>query len=176
MRPLLKLIVGLVACFGTVSHASVWEWVEVHQPLLLNGLESRPSPYLVRIWPYAQEVEMTCWENRLYSDGEWKDQNAASLFGIVVSLPWEGAAGATAEDFQGKGMHGDTLRVLVDVSAASVPSGWPDAMLRSVVALTIDCARRNAGFAYPTPRFVDVSVAGRPDLADLSGTTVVPAE
>lgn len=158
------------------ARAEVSEWRSVSQPLFLGGFEIVDSPYLVRIWGYPQEVEMTTWENLLYVEGEWRDRNAASTFGLEVRLGIDDARGPrrTNADLWGLGMRGDTLAVRLDTENAEVPLGMPAEYLGQVVALTIECIRRNAlRYRNPKPRWLDLRVTGRPEFAGLSGVTLV---
>jgi hypothetical protein len=85
-RALLYAAVWFVVLGQAPAGAEVWQWFRISQPLMLNGLEIVDSPYLVRHWGYPQQVEMTAWENLLYTAGTWKDRNAASQFGLQVRL------------------------------------------------------------------------------------------
>ncbi len=166
--------VGLLLALCTSSaSASVWQWTEVYQPLLLDGVVIMRTPYRARVYPCAQEVLMTGWENRLSNNGEWTDQNVVSLFGIGIELVGPKPAGRTPEDFRGLGMHGDTLRVSVDVGALQLPTGWGQPQRREVVEKTVRCVRLNAGKAGSPPRFVDVQIVGAPEYAEFAGTTMV---
>jgi hypothetical protein len=115
----------------------------------------------------GQEVEMTCWENRVW-------HHDPSSKGVVNRATQENLAFAAGLKVSVDGMRSwpsrsDTIYATVDASRLSGPkrvTQWADT---AVVAAVVECMRANAGQYAGHVRFLVVRVEGPAELAHYSG-------
>jgi hypothetical protein len=131
---------------------------KVYQPFdLPDGIFVSPVTYTGYYGP-GNEVEMTCWENRIYHrDPDWRgnskktvQENAAFTSRLKVST--EGAR-SWPNDV-------DTISVTLDVSqltAVRPAGGWRNTV---VLAATVECMKANAGQHAPRVHFLAIRIVG----------------
>jgi hypothetical protein len=172
-------LVGLVVLLASQSACASEEWpVTVYQPLvLLDGeLALRQVTYISYMSEPGLELAFTCRVSQIQTDSGLENRNAASLFGMSVTVNCNPRNPIGSEACR----YGDTLRVVLNL-----PSTPPDTLARDLgipvdtaLVATLECLAANVR-RWPGLRFLSVTVAGRPELARYGRTwniTSIPAE
>ena len=168
-------LIALLVLTMTYAANAAFEWpCTVQQPVLTRdgGPALAPVTYVCfgDLWASpGWIVSMTFGENRIRAGSQFQDRNAAHLAGFKFStvrreLPLAG---------QAHGLFGDTLRVIVDVSASVDPAFRADSLLMGfpvadVLDATLAAMKANAALEYPRFQFLDVRVVGDSLLSEKS--------
>ena len=174
-RPRLYLSLLFAMCGVGVSHATQERTIEVAQPILIEGgVCVSDVTYVTYSYPsWADVVDYTCKQNYLVADGHDKpvNLNAAHLAGIKAAVD-------TYHD-QEQALYGDTVRVVIDLSAMDTTKlqiGGPDDLVRATLHCVLaNAARSNQGWVRKKPdaiaaRYLRVEIQGSGDFAELSDT------
>lgn len=108
------------------------------------------------------EASITVVPNSISKPQGWENRNGAAAIGIRLDFP----RGET-----GLGLFGDTLRVVVDLTALQDTSRtiW-DGYEPDIVAATVECLKLNARRRWSVIRFLAVEVRGADEYQSNSGT------
>ena len=149
---------------ASASHASE-EWAfEAYQPLdLPNSIVISPVTY-TGFYQAGQEVEMTCWENRVWHH----DASTKGAAGKATQENMAFAAGLKADVDMMKGwpVRSDTIYATLDARRLRHLTQWADTAL---VAAVVECMLASAGQYAADVRFLEVRIEGPAELARYGG-------
>lgn len=117
-------------------------------------------------------VKRTVEENCISTTEGFANRNAANLAGLTVTLvPHPGPP----KNMVFPGLFGDTLRAVLDVSAAVRPPGekrlyFGGYSLDTILPVTVECFLLNLAQEYPRIQLLVLEVAGSEEYAYLRGT------
>jgi hypothetical protein len=149
----------------------------IRQPIVAGdeGVTARPVTfvYLGDLWAGpGWTVTRTLAENCIATSSGFADRNAAHLAGLTVTLvPHPGPP----QNMVFPGLFGDTLRAVLDISAAVPPRGekktyvWGYS-LDTILPVTLECFLLNLAEEYPRIRLMVLQVVGGEEYAYLGGT------
>jgi hypothetical protein len=129
---------------------------EVYQPVGLDdGIAIVSVPFVEYAGTAAGGVEVgwTCRDNAIKSrDGETHNFNVANAIGLSVQVR------RNRENYP-LGLYGDTLRVVLDLSALPDTTRFWGHPLNSIVKATFECILAN-GRRAPGAKYLDISLIG----------------
>ena len=149
-------------------HASDEGIVTVVQPLETSGavVIETMVPYIgyaIDRQDPTNEILLTVQPNLIWCDGKAQDRNNAARAGIRFK-PGESPGGTK------RAIEGDTLHVVVDLSAFTVGPQGPERYEEELVTTTLWCGLRNAKLRWPEVRFVRYTVEGSKPFEIFTGT------
>jgi hypothetical protein len=155
----------VVAASGSFA-SEEWAFM-VYQPFDLPNSITIGRVTYTGYYESGQEVEMTCWENRVW-------HHDPSSKGVVNRATQENLAFAAGLKVSVDAMRSwpsrsDTIYATVDASRLGSPkrvTQWADSGL---VAAVVECMRANAGQYAGHVRFLAVRLEGRADFTRYSG-------
>ena len=161
----------MVACALVVAASGSYaseEWAfTVYQAFdLPNGIVIGPVTY-TGFYQAGQEVEMTCWENRVWHhDPSAKgvvnratQENMAFVAGLKVSV----------DAMRSWPNQSDTIFAMVEANRLGTAKRVTQWAGTALVAAVVECMRANAGQYAGHVRFIAVRVEGPAELAQYSG-------
>jgi hypothetical protein len=107
---------------------------------------------------------LTLAENCIWTESGFENRNEANLAGLRLERVQQLSP---LQPGQAHGLFGDTLKVVLDVSAASVSGGAEG--LRYLVSATHRCMLLNAALELPRFHFVDIAIRGSDALEEFEG-------
>ena len=160
-RPVILGMMGVLAvsCGVEVAWCSSMRIARAYQPFVLpDGIMIGAVSYIGYYGP-GQEVEMTCWQNRIWhpgtrvgGSGVARQENKAWEAGLRVSLERDGFPN-----------RGDTLVANIDTR------GFSDGEANeSVIMATIECVKASAG-QYSQVKYLRLGISGVVDYVRLGG-------
>ena len=155
--------------------------VQISQPLKAQGtgFSIVQVPYLLWFKPSEDPhfpVSLTVAANTIATGDGTSNRNAANLLGVQLSFPM-----APAKQWRQpppRGLFGDTLRVVMDLSKTDAAAGLKDEMdvaraaypRKEIVSLTLFSMLENARRGWPRVKHLTVEVQGSDEFKDLAGT------
>jgi hypothetical protein len=166
---------------STMTHATSEGSCTVQQPIVFHdaGIVACPVTFACRgsLWDSPGcLVAATIRESEIWTELGFENRNAASLAGVRLELVPHPEP--VSRD-QLRGLFGDTLRVVLDVSddgsaeqdsEVAAGFGWP---LRDVLGVTRICMLANAALEPRRIRFLEIRIRGARELSDLEGIFAV---
>jgi hypothetical protein len=165
---------ALALVFGAAPAWAAFECiVQVSQPTYVDEVGPLISDVtLINWWSRIDmpgvEVSLTVAPSAVPTREGAVNRNAANLGGITLEFP-AGDPNPMSARRACPGLFGDTLKVIVDLSALDEPTNDVEAsMAHELVATTVECLKINARRRWPVVRHLDVRLRGAARFAEFA--------
>lgn len=181
-RAVLALFIALAFLGSRTAGASSEIALQISQPIMTLDSGCMVSDVTFTgywsLWDSPQlEVDLTVAPSAVTTEQETVDRNGAAALGLHVEFPKGdenpiSSRNGVHDHFLG--LFGDTLRVVLDLTAMKVESELWRGFEAEIVGATVECLKLNARRGWPRIRTLDLQVRGPSQFQ--SHTGIYPLE